>query len=95
MFEELLEAVVPGGVWLAAGVALGAAFGERLRPVAKEAIKLGMTVAERAQGSAAELYERAEDLIAEARHERAQESARETAAPRPPVRRATVRASRK
>lgn len=74
MVEELIEAVVPGGVWVAMGVAIGAAFGERLRPVAKEAIKTGMTMAERLQEAGAEAYEKAQDLVAEARYEQRRET---------------------
>jgi hypothetical protein len=75
MVEELVEAVVPGGAWLAVGVALGVAFGERLRPVAKSALKVGMDVVERAQVAGAEALERGQDLVAEARHEREEERA--------------------
>ena len=73
MFEDLLELAFPGGALLAAGVAVGAAFGRQLRPVAKQAIKLGLTAGAMAQEAAAEMYERGQDLVAEARHEHAQE----------------------
>ena len=75
MVEEVIELVVPGGAWLAAGVALGAALGSRLRPVAKGALKAGMAAGERVQELGAEAVEQAQDLIAEARHERKVEAA--------------------
>lgn len=73
MVDEVIERFVPGGVFIVIGVAVGAAFGERLRPVAKEALKQGMTLAERGQEAAAEAFEKAQDLIAEARYEQEQE----------------------
>jgi hypothetical protein len=73
MVEEVLELAFPGGALLAAGVAVGAAFGRQLRPVAKEAIKLGLTAGALVQEAAAEAYERGQDLVAEARYEHAQE----------------------
>jgi hypothetical protein len=75
MVEEVVETVVPGGAWLAVGVAVGTAFGERLRPLAKSAIKVGMDVFDRAQVVGAEAVERGQDLVAEARHEREEERA--------------------
>jgi diketogulonate reductase-like aldo/keto reductase len=75
MVEELVETIVPGGAWLAVGVGLGAAFGERLRPLAKSALKVGMDVFDRAQVVGAEAVERGQDLVAEARHEREEERA--------------------
>lgn len=75
MIEELVETVFPGGAFLAAGVAFGAAFSKQLRPVAKEAIKLGMTAGAAVQAAAAEVYERGQDLVVEARHEHEQEQA--------------------
>jgi len=73
MVDEVIERVVPGGIFIVIGVAIGAAFGERLRPIAKEAIKHGMTFAERGQEAAAEAFEKAQDLVAEARYEQEQE----------------------
>ena len=70
MFDELVEVMFPGAGWLAIGLAIGTAFSEQLRPVAKEAIKIGMTVGERVQEATAEAYERGQDLVAEARAER-------------------------
>src|SRR5215469_90797 len=35
MIDELVEAIVPGGAWLAAGIALGAAFGGARRAHAR------------------------------------------------------------
>lgn len=92
MFEELLESLVPGGLWLAAGVAVGAAAGSRIRPVAKVAIGFGMDAAGRAQAFGAEAVERVQDIVAEARHEHEQERAAtpparapRRAQPRPPA----------
>ena len=81
MFDELLEAVIPGGAWLAAGIALGTVFSSRLRPMAKAALKAGMDVAERAQELGAEAAERAQDLVAEAQHERRQAGQEVSGAP--------------
>jgi hypothetical protein len=75
MLEEVAEVLVPGGAWLAAGVAVGAAFGSRLRPFAKSAIKVGMDVVDRAQVVGLEAVEKGQDLVAEARYEREQEKA--------------------
>lgn len=72
MLDETLEGIIPGGLWLVAGLAIGVAFAEALRPVAVRVVKVGMDVADRAQEAGAEAYEKAQDLIAEARHERAQ-----------------------
>jgi hypothetical protein len=68
-FEEVLG-VVPGGVWLIAGFALGVGFAGVLRPAAKAALKACMDVGDRAQGMGAGAAERAQDLVAEARSER-------------------------
>ena len=70
MFEELAETVFPGGAFVAIGLTLGAAFGEQLRPLAKQVVKAGMAVADQVQAAAAEAYERSQDLVAEARQER-------------------------
>lgn len=70
MIDEIVERILPGGIWLAAGIAVGAAFGESLRPIAIRAVKVGIEIADRVQAAGAEAYEKAEDLIAEARHER-------------------------
>ncbi|HZV53175.1 MAG TPA: hypothetical protein VFD49_25855 [Candidatus Dormibacteraeota bacterium] len=72
MVDELLDTVVPGGIWLAAGLVIGSALGRRLRPVAKAALKVGMDVADRVQEVGAEAAERAQDLMAEVRQEREQ-----------------------
>ena len=69
MFEELAELLFPGGAWVALGVGIGAAFGNQLRPVAKQVVKAGMAVAAQVQEVAAEAYEQGQDLVAEARHE--------------------------
>jgi hypothetical protein len=74
MLEELAELAFPGGAFVAAGVAVGAAFGQQLRPVAKQVVKTGMKVAAQVQEVAAEAYEQGHDLIAEARHEYEQEN---------------------
>ena len=74
MLEELTELAFPGGAFVAAGVAVGATFGEQLRPFAKQILKSGMKVAAQVQEAAAEAYEQGQDLIAEARHEYEQEN---------------------
>src|SRR5215470_15080071 len=89
MLDEMIERILPGGLWLVAGLAIGVAFAEALRPVAVRVVKVGMDVADRAQEDGAEAYEKAQDLIAEARHERAQvrvPPARPDGAGRPTVR---------
>ena len=74
MLEELAEMAFPGGALVAAGVALGAAFAQQLRPAAKQTLKTGMKVAAQVQEVAAEAYEQGRDLVAEARHEYEQEN---------------------
>ena len=69
MFEELAELLFPGGALVAFGVGIGAAFGQQLRPVAKQVVKGGMVAASRLQEFAAEAYEQGQDLVAEARQE--------------------------
>jgi hypothetical protein len=76
MIDEIVETILPGGIWLAAGVAVGVAFADSLRPIAVRAIKAGLEAADRAQALGAEAYEKAEDLVAEARHERDRERVR-------------------
>jgi hypothetical protein len=68
--EELLGSVIPGGALVAIGVAIGAAFGKQLRPIAKQALKAGMVVGDQVRVAASEAAERAQDLVAEARAER-------------------------
>lgn len=70
MIDEIVETILPGGLWLAVGVAVGTAFGESLRPIAIRALKTGIEIADRVQAIGAEAYEKAEDLMAEARHAR-------------------------
>jgi hypothetical protein len=87
VFDELFDIVFPGGAFVAVGVAIGATFSKQLRPVAKQAIKAGMTLSERMREAAAEASERAQDLMAEAQLERAvemqqQQANGEAAAPR-------------
>lgn len=88
MFGDLVELVFPGAGWLAIGVMVGTAFSKQLRPVAKQAIKLGLTVGERLQEVTAEAYERGQDLVAEARHEHANSSSPRPRPARAPRRRA-------
>ncbi len=69
---ELFEAVLGGAGWgLGIGAALGVVSiaGKGLRPVAKEAIKLGMTAGNRVQEWTAEMREQVDDIVAEARSE--------------------------
>jgi hypothetical protein len=73
VFDELFDIVFPGGAFVAVGVAIGATFSKQLRPVAKQAIKAGMTLSERMREAAAEASERAQDLMAEAQMERTME----------------------
>lgn len=74
---ELFDALLGGAGW---GLGLGAAVGvvslagKGLRPVAKEAIKLGMTAGARVQEWTAEMREQADDLVAEARAEQGGEA---------------------
>jgi hypothetical protein len=70
MIDEIVETIIPGGIWLVAGVAVGAAFGESLRPIVVRAVRTGIEIVDRVQAVGAEAYEKAEDLVAEARHER-------------------------
>jgi hypothetical protein len=79
MVDEFVERVLPRGLWLAAGIAVGAAFSESLRPVLIRALKAGIEIADRAQAVGAEAYEKAEDLMAEARHERDRDRVRAAA----------------
>lgn len=69
---DLFEALLGGAGWgVGLGVVLGAASlaGKGLRPVAKEAIKLGMTAGTRLQEWTAEMREQVDDIVAEARAE--------------------------
>ncbi len=76
MFDELLDAVMPGGAWLVAGLVIGSALGQRSRSVVKAALRVGMDIADRVQEVGAEAAERAQDLMAEVRQEREQSRAR-------------------
>lgn len=78
MLDEIVETILPGGMWLAAGIAVGATFGNALRPIVVRAMKTGIDVADRVQAVGAEALERAEDLVAEARHERDRDRVRAT-----------------
>jgi hypothetical protein len=96
MFETLLESVIPGGVYMAVGLALGAAFSKQLRPLVKEAVKAGLSLAAVAEEAAAEAYERSQDLIAEARYEQEQATAgADGRAPRSAARRSRATESAK
>jgi hypothetical protein len=67
---ELFEALLGGAGWgVGVGVVLGvvSVAGKGLRPVAKEAIKLGMTAGARVQEWTAEMREQVDDIVAEAR----------------------------
>ncbi|MGI8916754.1 MAG: DUF5132 domain-containing protein [Chloroflexota bacterium] len=67
---ELFEALLGGAGWgVGLGVVLGAASlaGKGLRPLAKEAVKVGMTATTRVQEWTAEMREQMDDIVAEAR----------------------------
>jgi hypothetical protein len=69
---ELFEALLGGAGWgVGLGVVLGAASiaGKGLRPLAKEAVKLGMTAGSRVQEWTADMREQVDDIVAEARAE--------------------------
>ncbi|HEV7213633.1 MAG TPA: DUF5132 domain-containing protein [Chloroflexota bacterium] len=71
---ELFEALLGGAGWgVGLGVVLGVASlaGKGVRPVAKEAIKLGMTAGARVQEWTAEMREQVDDIVAEARADQA------------------------
>jgi hypothetical protein len=74
------------GIGMAAGV-LGRAFYPALkevgRPLAKATIKSGLTAVDKAQESIAHFGELVEDMVAEVRAERAQETAQRGAASMP------------
>lgn len=74
MIEEVMEAAT--GKWGLLALALVAFPGGRkfLRTAAKEVIRAGITVSERAQELAAEIKEEASDVVAEVKHERAQKN---------------------
>jgi hypothetical protein len=84
---ELFEAVLGGAGWgIGIGVVLGAVSlaGKGLRPVAKEAIKLGMTAGTRVQEWTAEMREQMDDIVAEARADQSGGATAGTAAPPAP-----------
>ena len=73
---DLVETLLGGAGWgLGIGAAVGALsiVGGGLRPVAKQAIKLGMAAGDRLQEWTAEMREQMDDLVAEASSERAAE----------------------
>jgi hypothetical protein len=74
MIEEVMEAAT--GRWGLLALALVAFPGGRkfLRTAAKEVIRAGITVSERAQELAAEIKEEASDVVAEVRSERQQKN---------------------
>lgn len=69
--DELLD-FIPGGPWVLGAVALLAVPGIRqsLRPLAKGAIKMGMSMADQVKSLSAEAREQANDLYEEAKTER-------------------------
>src|SRR5436190_17167235 len=75
MFGQSLESAVSRAALLLAGIAIGAAFSQELKPVAKRAIRFGLTAGGAMQEAAAEAYERGQDLVAEARYEQEQAEA--------------------
>lgn len=83
---ELFEALLGGARWgVGLGVVLGVASlaGKGVRPVAKEALKLGMTAGARVQEWTAEMREQVDDIMAEARAE--QESSVDSGTPVTPA----------
>lgn len=68
-FETMLSGVA-AGVGFALGVGATAAGAERLRPLAKQAVKEYLATIDRVRGMTAELGETLEDLYAEAKAER-------------------------
>jgi hypothetical protein len=75
MFGQSPESAVSRAALLLAGIAIGATFSKELRPVAKRAIRFGLTAGGAVQEAAAEAYERGQDLVAEARYEQEQAEA--------------------
>ncbi len=86
LLEDVLALEVLGVEGVAAPVAVGVGalllvprvlpwVGRVLRPVAKEVIKVGIVAYDGARDTFAGAYEATGDLVAEARHEREQESA--------------------
>ncbi len=115
LLEDVLGLEVLGLEGAAAPVAIGVGalllaprllplVGRVLRPVAKEVVKVGVAAYDATQATFSEAYQATGDLVAEARHEREQESAaRRSAEPAsrtgektaPTVERAGQTASRK
>ncbi len=97
LLEDVLGLEVLGLEGAAAPVAIGVgalllaprllpAVGRVLRPVAKEMLKVGIVAYDGARDTFSGAYEAAGDLVAEARHEREQESAaRRSAGPTAPI----------
>lgn len=74
LIEDMLEGGIGRGLVLGVGVAAVASLlrpvvGGVLRPVAKTAVKAGLTLYDYGQGAAARMTEMAGDLVAEARSE--------------------------
>ncbi len=108
LLEDVLGLEVLGLEGAAAPVAIGVgalllapmllpAVGRVLRPVAKEVLKVGIGAYDGARDTFSGAYEAAGDLVAEARHEREQESAARRSSERtaPTVERAAHTPSRK
>jgi hypothetical protein len=76
--ENLVTGLVIGGAVLALAPIVAPAVARALRPAAKTAFKTGLVLYARGREAAAELAAMAEDMMAEARHELAEE-ARQTA----------------
>jgi hypothetical protein len=80
---ELFEALLGGAGWgLGLGAAVGAvALAGGVQPLAKAAVKLGMTAGTRVQEWSAEMREQMDDIVAEAKAEQGGDGATTATAP--------------
>jgi hypothetical protein len=82
MLDEIVETAIPWGGFFAIGALLGSTFPDETRDLARRAAVTGMKIAERARAVGAESWERAQDILAEARAQHEEERAR-AASPSP------------